>query len=175
VAIPKKADWRPKAVKRQGLLVEETGSEVVVYNLEGYRVHCLNDQAVRIWGLCNGRRTIGQIAAGIDLAIAPKSKELVVGNVIAQLEKLGLVEESPLAPALVSRRDMARRIGIGVAAMVALPLITSVTAPTAQAANTCVPTNGTCGGSGQTCCPGLVCCGRNKNGNINKCVTSANC
>jgi hypothetical protein len=150
MASHKTSNWRPRAIKGKGLLIEEVGREVVVYNLEGYRVHCLNEQAVQIWKLCGGTRTLKQIAVEVDIALDPTSREIVVGSAIAQFESLGLIEPFAGAPALISRRDMARRIGVG-AAVAAVPIITSMMAPLAHAAATCVPKGGPCTLNTQCC------------------------
>jgi Coenzyme PQQ synthesis protein D (PqqD) len=149
------SNWRPKAVKGEGLLVEEAGNEVVIYNLEGHRVHCLNEQAVRIWKLCNGTRTVKQIAGKLDIALDPASREVVVGNATAQFERLGLVEAFAGAPAIISRRDMTRRIGIGAAAVV-LPLITSIVAPTQAQTASNIANGGACTSS-KFCASGCCC------------------
>ena len=141
--------WRPKAIKREDWFFEETGGEMLVYNLERHRVHCLNDTAVRIWKLCTGKRTINQIAAELPMALHPRSRELVVRNAIGQLARLGLIEANDDAPN-ISRRALAKRIGIGAAAAVALPLVTTIVAPTPAYAQNC--TGISC--SHPTDCPG---------------------
>jgi len=156
MASQKILNWRPKAVKRETLLIEEAGSEIVVYKLKEHRVHCLNEQAVGIWKLCNGRRTVKQIAGELNIALHPARRELVVGNAIAQFQRLGLVEESHVTPRTISRRDMARKIGIGAAAAVAVPLITSIVAPPAYAATSCPGTSG-CSGMNAHCCCNPTC------------------
>ena len=141
MASQKSSSWRPRAIKREDWFFEETGGEMLVYNLERHRVHCLNATAVRIWKLCTGRRTVNQIAADLPMELHPRSRELVVRNAIGQLARLGLIEANDDVPK-ISRRELAKRIGIGAAAAVALPLVTTIVAPTpAYAAN----------------CPGIPC------------------
>ena len=139
MASQRSSPWRPKAIKREDWFFEETGGEMLVYNLERHRVHCLNDTAVRIWKLCTGRRTINQIAAELPMALHPRSRELVVRNAIGQLTRLGLIEANDDAPN-ISRRELAKRIGIGAAAAVALPLVTTIVAPTPAYAANCTGT-----------------------------------
>src|ERR1700687_4956104 len=83
--------WRPRA-KRKGLLIEEAGGEMLVYNLERHHAHCLNDTAVRVWRLCTGRLTVSQIAAKLKITLDPATREAVVRDTIAPFERLGLVE-----------------------------------------------------------------------------------
>jgi hypothetical protein len=174
MASEKLLSWQPRAVKDNNLHIEEIADEILVYNLQGHRVHCLNGPAARIWKLCNGRRTVKEIASHLEGDLKPAVRELVASNAITELASLGLVENWIRVPKLISRRDMTRRIGIGAAA-VALPLITSIVAPTPAQAATCIPSgSGPCSTTSQ-CCSGLICCGNNSHGNHFKCVTSAAC
>lgn len=162
---------RPKA-KRKGLVVEEAGGEVLVYNRENDHVHSLNDSAARIWRLCTGRRTVEQIASELDMALDPAARQTVVRDAVAQFERLGLVEPVDGAPANPSRRRIARRISIGVAAGVALPLIVSLVAPTPAFAGT-VPDGGNCTTSGQ--CKTGCCCADNAGGHHFLCESPGGC
>jgi len=150
--------WRPKA-KSEGLLVEEAGGDLIAYNLKRYRVHCLNDAAVKIWRLCTGKRTVEEIAAKVDSALDPASREIVVSDAIAQFERLGLVEPSDSVAPRMSRRELVRKIGIGaLAAGVVLPLVTSIAAPAAAAMGSCSGRGGPCI-TDANCCSGLKCNG----------------
>ena len=137
--------WRPKA-KTEGLVVEEAGSELIAYNLKRHRVHCLNDEAVKIWRLCTGRRTVEEIAAKFESALDPSPRETVVRDAVVQFERLGLVEPGS-AGSKMSRRELVRKIGIGaLAAGVVLPLVTSIVAPTpAYALSSCLKNGTPCG------------------------------
>ncbi len=157
----KTSNWRPKAIKKEDLLLDVVGDEVLLYNLEGRRVHCLNEPAFRIWKLCNGRRTVKEMATELETNLNPEARELVVRNVINEFSHLGLVEASSGLKTVISRRDMARRIGIGAVAAVALPLITSVVAPTPARAATCFGFNHACTTNSQCC--------SNNCGSSNKC------
>lgn len=144
--------WRPKA-KREDLMVEEAGGELIVYDLKRHRVHCLNAAAVRVWRLCTGRRTVAELAAKLESALEPAARETVVGDAIAQFERLGLVEPSDsVAPRRMSRRELVRKIGIGaLAAGVVLPLVTSIVAPTPAYAQSCRANGTPCATSAQCC------------------------
>jgi hypothetical protein len=143
--------WRPKA-RRKGLLAEKAGDEVLAYNLERHRVHCLNNTAARIWGLCTGRRTIEQIAGELDIALDPASREAVVRDAISLLERHGLVESIDGATKRISRRELVRKIGIGaLSAGVVLPMVTSIVAPTPVYAQSCIQNGFNCTSSSGCC------------------------
>jgi hypothetical protein len=165
--------WRPKAIRPAGWFFEDAGEEVLVYDPERHRVHCLNNTAVQVWHLCSGARTVSQISAELDVGIDSASRELVARQAVAQLADLGVIETAGDLTPRMSRRELVRRIGIG--AVAALPLVTSMIAPTpASAANSfCVTNNGSCAAGGSRCCTNLVCCTRP---NCNKtCVNSFVC
>jgi hypothetical protein len=156
----------PKA-KRRDLLVEKAGKELVVYDLERVRAHCLNEAATQIWHLCNGNRTAEQIAARMTMDLDTPSRLIVVRDTIARLERLGLVEDADPNVLRMSRRELTRKIGIGIAAGLALPLITSIVAPSPANAASCGRTGADC--PPLSCCTPRFCCpnGRcsNHNGN----------
>jgi hypothetical protein len=80
----------------------------------------------------------------------------VVWLALDQLEKFHLLDRSraeQIHLAGRSRREVVRRIGIAAAA---LPVIISITAPTANAQASCRTLNQTCSAI-RPCCPGLTC------------------
>ena len=146
----------PKA-KRRDLIVEKAGNELVVYDLERVRAHCLNEAAAQIWHLCDGKRTVEQIAARMTIDLDAGARLIVVRDTIARLDRLGLVEDADPNVIRMSRRELTRKIGIGLAAGLALPLITSIVAPSPANATSCVKTGKSC--VSLPCCLGHgTCC-----------------
>jgi len=156
--------------RRDGLVVRDLAGETVVYDLARHEAHCLNETAAAVYRLADGRRDVAGIAR--DLAgDAGAGNEEVVALALEQLGAVRLLEPSalPAGPRGLSRRDVMRRVAIGAA--VALPLVSTVLAPTpAEAAATCVAscvgqTAGTpcnvCGGGTPPCtdaCDGAGSC-----------------
>jgi len=156
MASQKNRQSAPKA-RHNDLIVEKAGNETVVYDLERVRAHCLNESATEIWHLCDGKRTVEQIAERLPLDLNAASRATVVRDAIARLERLGLVEKTGWQNISISRRELARKIGIGIAASVALPVITSIVAPSPANAASCVKTGKSC--LGVPCCAGHgTCC-----------------
>jgi hypothetical protein len=126
--------------RRSGLLTRELPDELLVYDRERHRAHCLNRTAAFVFRHADGTRTPREIAQLLD-ASRPAEAEEVVALTIHQLREAGLIEadgtsSTPLAGGL-SRREAARRVGI--AAAILLPAVATVLAPTpAEAAATCV-------------------------------------
>ena len=132
---------KPKT-RRSGLLVRELPDEVLVYDLEQHRAHCLNRTAALVFRHADGTRTPGELAH----VLGPGGSE-VVALALDELGAAGLLEPDPTAaePAgseSMSRREVARRIGL--AAAILLPAVATIVAPTpAEAAASCV---NNCGG-----------------------------
>jgi hypothetical protein len=144
------------------LVVQEVDSETLLYDLKSHKAHCLNRTAALVWKYCDGKRTAEQVARKVEAELfAPVSSD-VVWLAVDQLERLKLIEE-PVewgrASTPISRRELARRLGIATA-VVALPLITSIKAPAAiQAVSGCGRAGAPCGGANPPCCPGFNCDG----------------
>lgn len=139
-------------MREHGLVIDDLPDEVLIYDLERHEAHCLNRSAALVWRACDGKRAPAEIARRLTAELdAPFSEELVL-LALQQLEKFHLFEQSATAPAqfpLLSRRQMVRRLGLATA--VAVPLITSIVAPTAVQAATCTPT-------GSPCSVTILCC-----------------
>ena len=145
----------PRA-RTEGLVVQELPDEVLVYDRDRDKAHCLNQTAALVWKYCDGETNVASIAQrlGRDLKTTPVD-EKIVWYALDQLSKDHLLEESVVPPTLLagmSRREMVRVLGV--AAVVAVPLVTSIIAPTPAQASTCLPTGASCSSSAQ-CCSGL--------------------
>jgi hypothetical protein len=146
--------YRPRA-KRSKLVVRELTDETLVYDVDGHRAHCLNRTAALVWELCDGRNTVSGIAGQMGERLSARVPEEVVRLALEQLADRGLLAPGDFQPApavnLVSRRAMMRRLGL--AAAVALPLVTSVISPTPGMAQS--PCNETSCPPGTTCQAGV--------------------
>jgi hypothetical protein len=149
---------RPRA-RAAGLVVREVADEVLVYDLESHRAVCLNRTAALIWRECDGRKTVQGIARGLKEATGEAVHEEVVWLALEQLGRDRLLEARvatlPATPDGLTRRQMIRSLGL--AAAIALPVVTSIVAPTPAQAASCFPTGATCSVPAE-CCNG-VCSG----------------
>lgn len=147
----------PRA-RTKGLLTEELSDEVLVYDLERHQAHCLNPTAALIWKHCDGSTNISEMVQLLENSFGRSVDEDVVWCALNQLEKDHLLTEQAARPAgmeRISRRALIRRVG---SAAILLPLVTSISAPTAHASASCGM--GCVGGScpaGCTCCIDNVC------------------
>jgi hypothetical protein len=139
-------------MRDHGLVIDDLPDEVLIYDLERHEAHCLNRSAALVWRSCDGKRAPAEIALRLTAELdAPFSEDFVL-LALSQLEKFHLLEQSEALPAQfpgLSRRQMVRRLGL--AAAVAVPLVTSIVAPTAVQAATCTQ-------PGSPCNVNVLCC-----------------
>ena len=143
--------------RTKGIITKEIDGELLIYDCARDKAHCLNSSAAAIWKLCDGSTGIPEMAESLSAAGLPVH-EAVIHSALRQLRAKALLAESsyvPIGAADTSRRLLARNLGI---AVVLLPLITSIGAPTASAAVSC---GGPCSGApGRGSCPaGCLCSG----------------
>lgn len=141
-------------VRRSGLIVQEVDGEVLVYDQKRDKAHCLNNTAAKVWKYCDGRTTVAEACNLLSQDFASPVDEKVVWYAIDQFSKDHLLEEKTELPAAfiaagMNRRQMVRTLGL--AAMIAVPLVTTILAPTPAQAATCFP-------SGAACTAGAECC-----------------
>ena len=147
-------------MRKENLIVDELPDEVLVYDLDRHKAHCLNQTAALVWKRCDGRSTPRAIARRLQTELEQPFSEDLVWLALRQLNKIHLLEESlglPAHLAGMSRREMVRAMGS--AAVVSVPLITSIVSPTAVQALTCIA-------GGQPCSTDAQCCSRNCLGNF---------
>jgi hypothetical protein len=141
----------PRA-RMERLLIQELADELLVYDLDSNKAHCLNQTAALVWKHSDGKKSVSQIASLLENVTGSQVDDEVVLIAYHQLARCNLLQgqiPSTLKSRTLSRRDVMRRIGS--AAAVSLPLVSSIVAPGAVQAATCIP-------SGQSCTTGAQCC-----------------
>ena len=149
---------RPIA-RKSGLVVQEVPDEVLVYDLESNKAHCLNQSAALIWRSCDGNNSVSEIAKLVEAQAGGKVTEDFVWLAIDQLSENNLLEKQIASTfAGQSRREVIKKIGL--ASMVAIPVIASLVAPqSALAAQSCNCNNpGQCGTPPNLGCPSTTNC-----------------
>ena len=146
-------DRAPRA-RTQGLIVQELPDEVLIYDRERDKAHCLNQTAALVWKYLDGKNSVANITQKLEQDLKTHIDEKIVWYALDQFSKDHLLEDAFVPPTLfvgMSRREMVR--ALGVAAAIALPLVTSIVAPTPAQASTCGTTGSPCS-SGSQCCSG---------------------
>jgi hypothetical protein len=136
--------------RKESLIIAEIPDEVLVYDLKNNEAHCLNRPAAVVWANCDGKKTIAQVSQVLERELKSPGNQATVWMAIDLLKKRGLLQGAINKAA--QRPGLSRRKAIGAIAMagLALPIISSIVAPTrAQAASglppgACCQTNGEC-------------------------------
>lgn len=160
-----------KPVARQdGLVIQEMPEEILVFDLKTNKAHCLNQTAALVWKSCDGKNSIPNIAQILELQSGDKVQEDLIWLAIDQLNENDLLVEG-FAPAFKNqtRRQVIKKVGL--AAVIALPLVSSLVAPTTASAVACSGTVTNCAG----CNPGTPCTNNGTPGTCsgNSCVPNA--
>jgi hypothetical protein len=124
----------PKS-KIENIVVQDFENEVLIYDLAINRVFCLNETATMIYRLCDGKKSIGDIAELLSRQMKEPITEDFVWLALDGFKRDNLLANSSeifLNFNGFSRREMIRRAGL--ATMAALPLVIGVIAPTAAQA-----------------------------------------
>lgn len=145
---------KPQA-RKEGLVIQRVEEEVLVYDQDRHKAHCLNQTAAAVWKHCDGKTTVDEISRLLEKQLGIPVEKNVLEFGLDQLEKAQLLV-APMSRAsngkAISRREVMRRIGVSAA--VALPLVTSIIAPRAANAVNCRAT-------GQSCTANAECCSNN--------------
>lgn len=122
--------------RKEGLVIQELSDELLVYDLNSNKAHCLNQTAAIVWKACDGKNSITEIINNFEKQTGGKVSEDLVWLAIDQLSEKDLFEEGlPKKFEGQNRRQVLKKIGL--ASIIALPIVASITAPTAALAVTC--------------------------------------
>ena len=141
----------PRA-RQEGLVVQEMPDELLIYDLVRHKAHCLNETAALVWKRCDGKTSVKQLVHVLRTERDAAADESMVWMAFDQLAKAHLLHGESLAwsgASGISRRQVIKRIGA--AAAVSLPLVTSIVAPRAVQAATCLGSGGACTSNAQCC------------------------
>jgi hypothetical protein len=137
------------------LVCRKLEHEHLIYDPETNKAHCLNSTATSIWLLCDGKKTVGEIVHTFNLQNTTPIDIRIVWLTLHKLNKASLLQgknRNYIDKHLLTRRETLRRLGS--AALVALPIITTIMVPESAEAISCLPC-GTlfCGGAMPCCAP----------------------
>ena len=113
--------------KTDNIVVQETGNELLIYDLVINKAYCLNETSKIVYEACNGRSTFE------DLRREYKFTDDLIFLALDELKRENLIENNYISPnADLKRRELIRKIGL--ASVIALPVISTLIAPTAAMA-----------------------------------------
>lgn len=132
--------------KTVDIIAQNFENEVLIYDLTVNKAYCLNQTSAIVWQNCDGEKTISEIAEILGKKLKTLPNEDLVWLAIDQLKKDNLMAnaiELPTQFSGIKRREVIKKIGL--ATMIALPIVSSVIAPNAvdaQSGVTCAcPSN----------------------------------
>lgn len=152
--------------RKDELIVRELPDELLVYDLQRDKAHCLNNASAFVWKHCDGKMTVAQLTRLLEREFATPVDDDVVWLALSQLRRFHLLEEESrtIIGMKVTRRNLVRKY---IPAALVLPMILSIPAPTsAQAVSgACTPATGRPNGCPCTtftqcatnCCTGGIC------------------
>lgn len=146
---------RPRR-REHGLVIHELPEEVLIYDLDRHKAHCLSPRAAAIWRACDGRTTADEIVHRLAAVGAERLEADVVRLTLDRLARARLLEgkmagRPGLRPG--SRRELLRK-----AAAIGGLSVLSLTAPTVALAVSCLPAGScvdrNCANGPRVCCTG---------------------
>jgi hypothetical protein len=153
-------DASPKA-RTVGLVVEALEDEVLVYDKDAHRAHCLNGAAALVWRMADGQTPVSEMVAALPTVGSP-AVDSVVWMALDRLARAKLLDGEVAFPEgrdSYSRKEMLRILGRAAGMALVLPAVSSVAAPLAAQAASCI-TNKQCKKLRPNNCTGLPICGR---------------
>ena len=153
--------------RKADLVIQELSDEVLVYDLKNNKAHCLNQTAALVWKSCDGKNSISEILSNFEKHSGGKVSEDFIWLAIDQLNEKNLFDEDITSKfAGQNRRQVLKTIGL--ASVMALPIVASLTAPSAAMAVACSGVVTTCGN-----CNNGTPCNTNGDAMIGMCVAGA--
>ena len=117
---------------RRNLLVQDLNDETLIYDLTNNKSYCLNSTAKIVFNACNGKTAFD------DLKIQTNLPDEIIYLSLDELKSNDLVETNYVSPfSGMNRREVIRKVGL--ASMIALPVISSLIAPNAASAASSCP------------------------------------
>jgi len=174
----------PPLARAQGLLCREVPEGLMIYDLDRNEAHSLNQTAALVWRHCDGKMGVTEMSALLKQETDLPAEEAVVWLALDRLQKANLLQERLKLPAEtvgISRRSVIRKIGLAGGLVALLPLVESLVAPKAAAADSgdggaCSAADcsvcGTTGNGPKLCCSGpsnSVVCADHGSANCSNC------
>lgn len=138
--------------RQDGLVIQDMPEEVLVYDLNTNKAHCLNQTAAFVWKSCDGKNTVTDITSLFSHQTDNDINEDLVWLAIDQLNEKNLLKTQMASKFQgESRRSVIKKIGL--AAVIALPVVASLAAPTSVLAVVSCACGNNADCAGQAGCP----------------------
>ncbi|MBA3747235.1 MAG: hypothetical protein H0W96_07030 [Solirubrobacterales bacterium] len=119
------ARTRLPLARTEGLVVEELGDEILIYDLDVKHAHCLSPAAAQVWRVCDGRTETTEIERRLDLTSE------VLDAALDELDASNLLVSPSVPGDGLSRRELGVKVTKVAVGAATVPLILSIAAPAA--------------------------------------------
>ena len=134
-------------VRREDLIVQKLGEEIIVYDRATHRAHSLNRSASLVFEQLDGKHDAAGIAKQLGQSLGRTSQAEIVATALNELAEANLLQPGAALP----RRSLLRGLAVAL-----IPVVATIAVPTAAAAASCAAYGDTCV-YGSDCCAGLYC------------------
>jgi hypothetical protein len=135
--------------RREDLIVQKLGDEVIVYDRLSHRAHSLNKPAALVFEKLDGKHDLASIGRHVGQSLGKSRQDDIVTSAVNELAAADLLRPGASLPRRAALRGLAASI---------IPVVVSIAVPAAAAAESCVAEFGPCYGPfSSECCPGLDC------------------
>lgn len=165
--------------REEGLFVQQLGDELVIFDHASYKASTLNASAAFVFNLCDGTRTSEMLAEEVSAKqnVASDEAAAIVDLALDRFSRQHLLEES-VPPArgnrLISRRKVLQQLATAATvAAIAIPIVTSLRAPSAAASSSnpaAGQPNGPCLVDSNNCPNGYACSPTAFGSNLGTCI-----
>jgi Coenzyme PQQ synthesis protein D (PqqD) len=122
-------------VRIDNIVVQEMDKEILIYDLQKSKAFCLNETSALIYQLCDGKNSISDISSAISKKLNQPITDELIWLALDNFRKDDLLEKSgqfEIDFKGLNRRQVIKKVGL--ATMIALPIVSSVIAPTSAMA-----------------------------------------
>jgi hypothetical protein len=132
----KKMQTDKPRVRQSDLFSEEIHGQRVIYDDSNKKVHRLNPAMSWVWSHCDGSRTLDDLIAAMQDETGNDDARGLITSGLKQLGDANLLEPESvdLNALMAARSTVGRRAAVAAGLSIAVPMMTSIIAPTPAAA-----------------------------------------
>jgi hypothetical protein len=123
-------------VRHSNLWAEELNEQYVIYDTHSQTVHGLNRTMSWLWSHCDGSRTLDDLIAAMQRDTGDDNARSLITVGLKQLAEANLLEPGSvdLNAVMAEPSTVGRRAAVAAGLSIAVPMMTSIIAPTPAAA-----------------------------------------
>ena len=109
--------------KTENIVVQDVDDEILIYDLILNKAFCLNETSALVYNACDGKTEFEEFKRKHNFP------DDLLFFALDELQKQNLIENNYISPLKdIKRREVIKKIGL--ASIIALPIISSIVAPT---------------------------------------------